>query len=34
MLERRRQDLELYRLFASDTAFKSSLQQTLKHQIG
>lgn len=34
MLERRRQDLELYRLFASDAAFKSSLQQNLKNQIG
>lgn len=34
MLERRRQDLELYRLFASDAAFKSSLQQNLRDQIG
>lgn len=34
MLERRQQDLELYRLFASDAAFKSSLQQNLKNQIG
>ncbi|WP_428399540.1 type I restriction endonuclease subunit R [Marinobacter salarius] len=34
MLERRRQDLELYRLVASDGAFKSSMQQSLRNLIG
>ncbi|WP_430416835.1 type I restriction endonuclease subunit R [Marinobacter adhaerens] len=34
MLERRRQDLELYRLIASDSAFKSSMQQSLRNLIG
>lgn len=34
MLERRRQDLELYRLIASDPAFKSSMQQSLRNLIG
>ncbi|ADE13934.1 protein of unknown function DUF450 [Nitrosococcus halophilus Nc 4] len=31
MLERRKMDLDLYRLLASDPAFKSSLQQSLRH---
>lgn len=30
MLKRRRQDLELYRLLASDAAFKSSMQQSMR----
>lgn len=34
MLIRRRQDLELYRLVASDAALKSSLQQSMRGMLG
>jgi len=34
MLKRRRQDMELYRLIASDGAFKSSMQQNMRNAIG
>ncbi|MGO3693943.1 hypothetical protein, partial [Marinobacter sp.] len=34
MLKRRRQDMELYRLIASDSAFKSSMQQNMRNAIG
>ncbi|SOP94666.1 hypothetical protein CFBP2118_00111 [Pseudomonas syringae pv. syringae] len=34
MLIRRRQDLELYRLVAGDTALKSSLQQSMTGMLG
>ena len=34
MLKRRRQDMELYRLIASDAAFKSSMQQNMRNAIG
>lgn len=34
MLDRRRSDLELYRLFAVDAAFKTSLGQSLQNMLG
>ena len=34
MLDRRRNDLEFYRLFASDAAFKASLGQSLQNVLG
>ena len=34
MLDRRRSDLELYRLFAVDEAFKASLGQSLQNMLG
>ena len=34
MLDRRSNDLELYRLFASDAAFKASLGQSLQNVLG
>lgn len=34
MLKRRKMDLDLYRLLASDSAFKAAMQQSLKRLVG